>query len=677
MNAYRFLKQYTVCAYMQYALLACLIGVGWGASMPVWAQNPATTSSPSTTVVPQALYPKELEAILSKFSSYRYSDIRLLEVNGDQAATLINVFDPPKVSASAQKIVDATPKDALPLINKGMVGGQTPTQIVDDLNNAGITTLDQTQVQNIIGAINELNNPQVSSAKKVYILTNKFSSWDNPRFPQEGKAIDVLGIVLWDLDASIYSPGTGNGNATPKIELKVAPSTTSGISANTYEDYLIDNVIARKQAVDDVTLKAQELARQNSFFSPEGPGSTQKVEGEYESAPNGGYRFKSETLPTYIRISEGMPSDYVDRRSEVIVSYDLISYRYFRMPAKAAADAQKKKDTQVKLYTDSLKTVREQIVQVRGLQQIADTALLKPELENTVSAVPELADANEFAKRGAPSLQQIRQRITNVANALNNRANTYSNLLQQAQTTPVSAFGGQGIVFNNALPQYGVELRYGIDDINYISLFSERMAVNAVWENVRLGVILPSSGWASLSEQIGNKRRLASAGWGLNGAADFPIDVIQKSGVFHVSAGYVVRNEVNRRFDTDYLVRFNGSLQYSFAARIDSTHLLRFRVGGTGYIMETWGNAKLASQTILGLAGNIEYMNTGVVTPFGGGLQYFDESVSINSWIQVPLWETGLYVRPEIRYSSPLFRSRRAWELQDLFFPTVRVIWTF
>ncbi len=155
------------------------------------------------------------------------------------------------------------------------------------------------------------------------------------------------------------------------------------------------------------------------------------------------------------------------------------------------------------------------------------------------------------------------------------------------------------------------------------------------------------------------------------------MDVIQKSGVFHVSTGYVVRNEVNSRFDTDYLVRFNGSLQYSFAARIDSTHLLRFRVGGTGYVMETWTSAKIASQTILGLAGNIEYMNTGAVTPYGGGAQYFDESLSLNAWIQVPLWESGLYVRPEVRYSSPIFRSRRAWELQDLFFPTVRLVWTF
>jgi hypothetical protein len=673
MNAYRFFQQ--KIALRRWIPALCIVVSAWSANAETAVAQTAPAATPATA--PQTIYPKELEAILSRFSNYRYSDIRLLEVSGDQAATLINAFDPPKVNPNAQKLVDALPKEVYTLVNQNMVAGKTPQQIIEDLSDKGITNYDQTQVQNIIGAINELNNPQGSSAKKVYIITNKFSSWDNPRFPQEGKSIDVLGLVLWDQDTPLYSGRTSDGNAVPKIELKVAPSTTSGISANTYEDYLIDNVIARKQAVDDVTLKGQELARQNSFFNGEGPGATQKVEGEYESAPNGGYRFKSETLPTYMRISEGMPSDYIDRRSEVIVSYDLISYRYFRMPAKAAADAQKKKDTQVKLYTDSLKAVRDQLTEVRRLQSVSDTAQLKLDLDAAVGAVAELTDANEFAKRGAPSLQQIRQRITAVANALNNRANSYSNQLQQAQTTPVSAFSSNGVVYNNALPQYGVELRYGMDDINYISLFSERMAVNAVWENVRLGVILPTSGWASFAEDIGNRRRLASAGWGLNGAADFPVDVIQKSGVFHVSTGYVVRNEVNRRFETDYLVRFNGSFQYSFAARIDSTHLLRFRVGGTGYVMETWTNAKIASQTIIGLAGNIEYMNTGVVTPFGGGAQYFDESLSLNAWLQVPLWEAGVYLRPEVRYSSPVFRTRRPWELQDLFFPTVRVVWTF
>ena len=39
-------------------------------------------------------------------------------------------------------------------------------------------------------------------------------------------------------------------------------------------------------------------------------------------------------------------------------------------------------------------------------------------------------------------------------------------------------------------------MRFGNDDIGYPSLWSERVAVNALWDANKLGVILPTSLWA-------------------------------------------------------------------------------------------------------------------------------------------------------------------------------------
>lgn len=251
---------------------------------------------------------------------------------------------------------------------------------------------------------------------------------------------------------------------------------------------------------------------------------------------------------------------------------------------------------------------------------------------------------------------------------------------------------------NNTLPKYGVELRYGLEEINYPSLWSERLSLNALWGASRLGVILPTSGWAGLSADLGNTRKMTHAGMGINGAFDFPIRVISESGVFNLTASYVFNdakqsdympfNSDRGRYE-DYLVRFHASFQYSFAIAVDDDFMFRMRLGGTVYNMETWANqtkqvngqdsvmySKAGNETFGGISGRIDFMTTSWSTPVGFSLSYFDESVLGTAWLQVPI-VTQFAVRFDTRIFAPVLRNPRPWEASAVVMPAVRFIVNF
>lgn len=254
------------------------------------------------------------------------------------------------------------------------------------------------------------------------------------------------------------------------------------------------------------------------------------------------------------------------------------------------------------------------------------------------------------------------------------------------------------IATNSYLPKYGAEIRYGLEEINYPSLWSERLAVNAIWSASRLGIILPTAGWAALSEKVGNTRKLTNGGFGINGSFDFPIRIIMESGVFNVSGSYVFDDAAKSDHPTfdpdkqrfqDYMVRFHGSIQYSFATKIDKDFMFRLRLGGTMYNMETWATVpdsastepatiykKLAAETIGGISGRIDFMTTGWSTPVGFSLSYFDETILSSAWLQVPIIES-FAVRADVRVFTPVFRDPRLWENNAVVMPALRFIFNF
>ncbi len=248
---------------------------------------------------------------------------------------------------------------------------------------------------------------------------------------------------------------------------------------------------------------------------------------------------------------------------------------------------------------------------------------------------------------------------------------------------------------NANLPKYGVELTYGLDEINYPSLWSERMSLNALWGSSSLGIILPTNGWASVSEQFGNTRTMTNGGLGINGSFDFPIKVITESGVFHLSTSYIFDdasqsdhmrfNDETNRYE-DYMVRFHGSLQYSFAVAVDKDFLFRLRLGGTIYGMESWATTgsnpdsleyrKVDDETVGGVSGRIDFMTLSWSTPVGFSLSYFDETVLTTAWLHIPIIDQ-FAMRLDARVFTPVFRDPRPWETSAVVIPSLKFIFNF
>ncbi len=342
-----------------------------------------------------------------------------------------------------------------------------------------------------------------------------------------------------------------------------------------------------------------------------------KVYGTSQSLVKNEYEITPFDVQTFMRISDGQPLDYELRKNELILSSDLISWRHYEQPMIVYSDG----------YVDTLSTVT-----------------------------------------------------------------------------------------NQSLPQYGVELKYGIDEINYPSLWSERLTLSAIWENVKLGFILPTSGWASLSKDFYNvDRKLTSGSIGISASGDFPIKVIPQSGIFNFTFGYIfgdanepdyksrkksindysdvaaMRNALFK--DEDYMIRFNASLHYTFGIAIDDDYWLRFGLGGTTYTADRWYNkviedkdndiiktkyVKKSSDNVTGISAKLDFMAKNARTPYGASIQYFDESIFANIWLTVPIVRNRVAVRFDAKgYSAAMKGKLRDWELNSVFMPTARLIFTF
>lgn len=269
---------------------------------------------------------------------------------------------------------------------------------------------------------------------------------------------------------------------------------------------------------------------------------------------------------------------------------------------------------------------------------------------------------------------------------------------------------------NDSLPKYGVELRYGIDAINYPSFWSERWTLSALWKSVRLGLILPGSGWAgSFNDMFSIKRRFTNAGPGVAANFDFPFPVIQASGVFNVNFGYVSGDAERSSFkirmtgndsssvdnNPEYLIRGHAKIQYTFGFNIDDNYLFRLGLGGTLYNVETWaerfyrrvekGQIKegfeykmMKNETIGGISTKAEFMAINNSTPFGASIQYYDETIKGNIWLQIPVIYNTFFIRLDADAYSSLRKAKkeddlRPWEIDNkfVFIPMAKFIFIF
>lgn len=256
--------------------------------------------------------------------------------------------------------------------------------------------------------------------------------------------------------------------------------------------------------------------------------------------------------------------------------------------------------------------------------------------------------------------------------------------------------------YNSRLAQYGFELRSGLEDLNYPSTWSERLALNAIWSQAKLGIILPTSGLASVASSLGNTRTMTHAGFGVNTSIEVPIKLIAESGVFNIAGSYVFGDAIkseHQRFDkdvkfesylgspTDYLIRYHAQVHYTFAVRVDDANLFRMRLGGAAYGIERWATQNFPDNDSTsfdmfddkfygGVSAKIEFMNTSWSTPLGASLQYFDDAILGNVWLHVQA-SNELGFRLDVNMFTPVFRDARPWENSSVFMPSFRAILNF
>ncbi|MDR0927709.1 MAG: hypothetical protein LBO69_08095 [Ignavibacteria bacterium] len=268
--------------------------------------------------------------------------------------------------------------------------------------------------------------------------------------------------------------------------------------------------------------------------------------------------------------------------------------------------------------------------------------------------------------------------------------------------------------FANAnLPSYGVEVKFGLDEINYPSFYSERMMLRAIWDNVKLGLVLPTNGWSSLTKDLFSvDRRFTYAGVGLSAALDFPIKVIPQSGVFSISGSYVFGDAHEASYKdrdkyyelndfaynpddllfNDYIVRYTAQAHYTFGFSIDESYQLRFGIGASVYGTELWHDyeelnefeemvikyKQAEDETVGGISLRAEFMSVDASTPFGASLQYFDESLYADAWLQIPILTNTLFARVDAKgYVAAFKNDLHPWENKSVFIPSIRLIYNF
>lgn len=576
----------------------------------------------------------EVAKILATFKNYRYGSVWVYEVTstGVFKEMFETLAGPVAGAGDADESITQFREDypdAYKYTDQALKQGKPPIVIIRDLDSKGFA-YDRDLFETAAAAMNALiNNSSVEKEYKVYIVTSEPEKYSDTPDKIYGAVVysapfvDMTDNIDENLKGeqdvkNVYSYKRLLDNQTP--EAKYIQSKFP-IYENMYQ--LIDAQFQQGN-VANKTMASRSIATGDPTYFPEG------TLGDAKSVLQRPYNPTDRDVQMFKRISTGEAMDFTGKY-EVTVAPDHLSWKMY--------DQNVRRDRKGNILTDS----------VTGLP-ILDT---------------------RFAS-------------------------------------------------NDNLPALGFEIKYGIDDLNYQSLWSGRMAANAIWDNMKFGVILPTAGWSSLSEDVFDQQRLlTTAGFGVNGQIDFPFPLIQNSGVFNASFGYSFADADPADYKTqpgenefglislndydplvsanpiDYAIRFNAQLLYTFAMAIDDDYLLRIGMGGTVYQVEGWThqlteispqmpvqgfeyrNLENLNETIGGITGKIEFMAQDPDNPYGGSIQYFDAQLGYQAWMQFNVIRQTLAFKALLMGYSNVFRESYAWELDNMFIPTVRAIYTF
>ena len=263
-----------------------------------------------------------------------------------------------------------------------------------------------------------------------------------------------------------------------------------------------------------------------------------------------------------------------------------------------------------------------------------------------------------------------------------------------------------------AATRWGVELENNFDELNYPGIWGGRMTLNAILENIKIGAVLPAFRFGDstiATSGIGSRPQKIIGGYGISFEGDFTAPVIQSSGLFNFHGSYTFSEVAPEQMvptiftpnntvgEVGYLVRYDFQAFYSFGFFADpaARHLFRLKVGGTVYGVEglrreqdtlapitgedepmTFVVNEVSRATQGGVAAAIEYMRTGTWAPFGARLQYVDNSLLSDLWIQFAI-ARNLDLKFDIKYFTPVFRDPHEWENPNLVVPSVTMRYHF
>jgi hypothetical protein len=646
--------------------LVILIGLILTPSTLVWGQM---TNSDQA-------YKNKLESILSSFKNYRYSNVSIYELDrtsiGDlrkydkalQGAALGGeaggAFDEASIKQKFRDNQDL--KDA-----GGHYGEQQYDFIKDQARsqepkNAILQAMSNNKgwafanMADIDAVYNYWKNADAGQKKleAVYVLTQRANNENiDPTLGVPVPEYIVSAMFVYtkeDAVSSLDGLSIRDIYTEPELHDVLEPSYAKILKDTTVYDHIYK--FFQQGNAKDVTLEAQGIGTTIKYVAQRA-GQSSNIE------TGVGYLDKQAMM----RISEGQPLEMKMKKNEVIVAPDVLSwkrYDYTKYDEEAAL-AIKEREEGLALAKQDYATAKEKLA----------------------------ADPNNRTLKRAFDIasDELEYQMSNAS------TNTTVN--------------------NLAPPVIGFEMKYGIEEIGYPSLWSERMTTRAVWNGVKLGAILPTNGWSGVftEDMFDIERKLThTEGAGVSAAFDFAIPVIPESGVFQLNASYVAgdakaakyndnhrdmfKNGVDNsgnpvNFDVnDYVIRYTAQLFYTFAMAIDEEYKLRFGLGATIYGAEEWNNikdystneltyAKRADETVGNVAMKMDFMATGSSTPWGATVQYFDSGIYGDIWMQVPVVDNTFSIRLDAKGFFKAFDDPHPWENESVFMPSVRFIMFF
>lgn len=647
-------------------LLIVLIGLILSPNAVVWGQD-----SPSDKA-----YQNKLESILSSFKNYRYSNVSIFRLdsrslgdlkkydNAVQGAALGGGSEGFNEEVIIQKFEDNQDlKDA---------GGHYGKQQYEYIKEQARNQIPLNEIKREIAltrgwraapdedvnlVYNHWKNADANQKKlgHVYVVTERVNRRQAGTSGVVVPKYIIAAMFVYERDdyvETLREVGIKDIYTAPELKDKLDDTYSNILKDTTLYDHIYK--FFQQGTVQDVTLEAQGIGSTITYAPPK-PGQSSSVETGIDYID----------LQNFLRISEGQPLDMKSKKNELIVSADYISwkrYDYVKYDEKIALEIKEKKE---------------------------EYELAKQYYENAKKEAA-LDPNNKSLQR---TVEQAKEELDFVEGDL--RANS--------------------VVNNMAPPVIGFELKYGMEEIGYPSLWSERMKARFLWNGVKLGAILPSNGWSAISSDVfGNERSLTHTdGVGISANFDFDMPIIPESGVFQMGGNFVFGDAVEAKYHedhrdafedgwdengnmikndvSDYLIRYDARLFYTFAIAVDESYQFRFGIGGNVYQAEEWYNTREAGQTgavelsyekrdyetVGGVCMKADFMSTDSSTPWGTNIQYFDNGLYGNIWMQVPVIENTFSIRLDAKGFVKAFDDPRPWEQESVFMPSVRLVMFF